>query len=126
MIKLSLDQLINSIEILQKLGTAEVKARVAFNISKLLRVSEIEINNFNEIRINLIKKYAKKDESGEIIMDNEGNVTIESESVEIFNKELKELIATPIELNASKINLDDLNINITPNEMLLLEPFLEI
>lgn len=126
MICLTLEQLINSVDVLQKLSTAEVKARVAFNISKLLRASEAEISNFNETRLSLIKKYAKKDESGEIIMDNESNVTIEPDNIEVFNKELRELIATTVELNASKINLDDLNINITPNEMLLLEPFLEI
>ena len=126
MIQLTLEQLINSVDVLQKLSTAEVKARVAFNIGKMLRASEAEINNFNDTRINLIKKYAQKDDSGEIIMDDNGNVTIEPNNLEIFNQELRELIATTIELNTSKINLDDLNINITPNEMLLLEPFLEI
>jgi len=92
----------------------------------MLKEAEREIQNFNEVRMNLINKYGEKDEKGELITDDKGNCKILPESVTVFSKELNELVEMEVEINANKIKLDDLdNLDFTPGEMVALEPFLE-
>lgn len=126
MITLKMSDLLNATDTLQKLSQKELKARLALQIARMLKEAEREIQNFNEIRMNLIKKYGEKDENGEIITDDNGNCKIIPESVTVFSKELNELVEMEIEINANKIKLDDLdNLDFTPGEMVALEPFLE-
>lgn len=126
MITLKMSDLLNATDTLQKLSQKELKARLALQIARMLKEAEREIQNFNEIRMNLIKKYGEKDESGEIITDDNGNCKIIPESVTVFSKELNELVEMEVEINANKIKLDDLdNLDFTPGEMVTLEPFLE-
>ena len=76
--------------------------------------------------MNLIKKYGEKDENGELITDENGNCKISNSDTEEFTRELNELIATEVEINANKINMNLLeNIDFTPSEMAVLEPFVE-
>jgi len=85
------------------------------------------VQEFNETRMALIKKYGEKDENGELITDDKGNCKIITENVEKFSAELNELVAAEIEINANKIKMDDLeNVDFTPSEMVALEPFIEI
>ena len=124
MITVKISDLLNSTEALQKLANKELKAKLAWTISRLLKAAEAEIQNFNDTRMNLIRKYGEKDENGELITDEGGNCKIIAETVEDFNKELNELINTEIEINANKINIGLLeNIDFTPAEMAILEPF---
>lgn len=126
MITLKMGDLLNATDTLQKLSQQELKARLALQIARMLKEAEREIQNFNEIRMNLIKKYGEKDESGEIITDDNGNCKIIPESVTVFSKELNELVEMEVEINANKIKLDDLDsLDFTPSEMVTLEPFIE-
>ncbi len=126
MIKIKMSDLLNSTETLQKLSQKELKARLALSIARLLKEAEREIQNFNEVRMNLIKKYGEKDENGELITDDNGNCKIVPDGVEIFSKELNEAISTEIEINANKLRIDDLdNLDFTPSDMAVLEPFIE-
>ncbi len=125
MIKIKMSDLLNSTETLQKLSQKELKARLALSIARLLKEAEREIQNFNEVRMNLIKKYGEKDENGELVTDESGNCKILPDGVETFSKELNDIIGTEIEINANKLRLDDLdNLDFTPSDMAVLEPFI--
>lgn len=125
MIVLTLDNLINSINILQRISSEPLKAKTAYVVAKLIKAADAEMTNFNEIRFNLIDKYGEKDENGEFKTDG-NNVILKKETVDDFNKELRELLNTSITFNVNKLNLDDLeSINFTPAEMIQLEPFIE-
>jgi hypothetical protein len=52
---------------LSKLATKDIKINIAYKIGKLLKVLNQELKNLEESRINLVKKYGKKDEGGEDI-----------------------------------------------------------
>jgi len=85
-----------------------------------------EIKIFNETRTNLINQYGARGEDGELIVDEKGNCSLKPESIAAFNKELTDLLNTVIEVNADKISINDLeNGNFTPNEIMILEPFIE-
>ena len=126
MITVKISDLINSTEVLQKLAGTSLKARLAWQVARLLKAAEGEIQSFNETRLNLIKKYGVKDENGELITDEKGNCQIIPEGIEDFSRELNELIDTNVEINANKISIDDLdNIEFTPSEMDILKIFID-
>ena len=127
MIKVKLSDLLNSTETLQELSKKDFKAKLAWSIARLLKAAEVEIQNFNDTRMNLIRKYGEKDENGELISDEGGNCKIEKDKVEVFTNELNELINTEIEINANKIKIELFeNTEFTPSEMIVLEPFIEM
>ena len=127
MIQVKISDLINSTETLQKLSQKDFKAKLAWQIARLLKSAENEIQEFNTTRMNLIKKYGEKDENDELITDEKGNCKINADMTEEFSKELNELIDTTVEINANKINIELLeNIDFTPSEMAILEPFIEM
>ena len=126
MIQLKIADLLNSTDVLQKLAGKELKAKLAWQVGRMLKEAEKEIQSFNETRMQLINKYGSKDEKGELVMDENNNCKIEPESINNFSNELNELIASEIEINAHKIKIDDIeNINFTPSEMAQLEPFVD-
>ena len=126
MIELKVGELVNSTEALQKLSQKELKAKLAWQVSKLLKAADKELQEFNETRMNLIKKYGEKDENGELITDDKGNCKIPEEVTIDFSNELNDLVEAEIEINANKIKIDDLeNIDFTPNEMNILEVFID-
>lgn len=127
MIEVKMQDIVNGTEALQSLAKKEMKARLAYTISKLLKSADAELTNFNETRLNLIKKYGEKDEAGELLTDEKGNCKIAPESVSDFTNELNDLLNTSIELNANKININDLDsLNFTPLELNNLEGFIEM
>lgn len=126
MITVKFSDLINSTEVLQKLARTELRAKVAWQVSKLLKLAETEMQNFNETRLEVLKKYGEKDENGELITDENNNCKIVPSEIANFNNELNELLNTQIEINANKLDIDDLDdINFTPAEMNTLESFID-
>lgn len=126
MIKVRLREIIDSTDVLRKLAGENLRGRTAFQISKLLKKLEEELDLFNKTRVEIIKKYGEKDDNGELKTDDNGNVKIVEESVNAFNQEMLDLLNQEIEINANPITLDDLeNINFTPAEITTLMPFIQ-
>ena len=127
MITIKMSDLLNSTEILQKLSQKDFKAKLAWSIARLLKEAEKEIQQFNDTRMNLIKKYDERDEAGDLITDEKGNCKIQQDAVQQFTDELNELVNTEIEINANKIDIELLeDTEFTPSDMSLLEPFINM
>lgn len=127
MINLKISALVDATEVLQKLAQKSLKAKVAFQVSRLLKEADKEVKEFNDTRIKLINKYGEKDETGELKVDETGNCRIPPESMTEFNNEMSELLNSEIEINANKLNFDDLgDVEFTPSEVIVLEPFVEM
>lgn len=126
MITISISELMNSTETLQKLAHKELKAKLAWSIARLLKAADAEIQSFNEARMNLIKKYGEKDENGELVTDEKGNCKILDDEIRNFTEELNELMNSKIEINANKIRIEELEtLDFTPAEMNVLEVFID-
>lgn len=126
MIKIKIGALLNSTEALQKLASKELKARPAWQTSRILKAAEKEIQEFNEARMKLINKFGEKDEAGQLITDEAGNCKINPDNISDFNAEFNELVESEIEINGNKINIDDIeDIDFTPAEMTVLEAFID-
>lgn len=126
MIKLKLNELLNATDALQTLSKKSLQARPAFQVVRLLKAADKEIQEFNDIRVKVVNQYGDKDENGELITDENGNCHIAPEHINEFNKELNDLLNTEIEINANMLSLGDLEeLEFTPSDLALLEPFIE-
>ena len=126
MINVTLRELVDSAETMKKLSQESLKGKTAYYIARLLREIDKELTLFNETRGNLIKKYGDKDENGELKIDENGNCQFAPQEMEKFYSEMNDILNNIIELNANKITLNELEeLDFTPNEMIILEPFIE-
>lgn len=126
MIKLKLNELLNATDALQTLSKKSLQARPAFQVVRLLKAADKEIQEFNDVRVKVVNQYGDKDENGELITDENGNCHIAPEHINEFNKELNDLLNTEIEINANMLSLGDLEeLEFTPSDLALLEPFIE-
>lgn len=126
MMTIKINDLLNSIDILQKLSKMELKAKLAWQVARLLKAAEKEIQEFNETRMNVITKYGEKDENDQLITDDDNNCKIQKEHVTDFTNEINELVKSEVEINANKIKIDALeDLEFTPSEMTQLEPYID-
>ena len=126
MINIKISDLLNGTEALKKLAETQLKAKLAWQVGRILKAADTEIQSFNDTRMDLIKKYGEKDENGELITDEKGNCKVMPDGIENFSNELNELINSEIEINANKISIDSLeDKEFTPAEMSQLEPFVD-
>lgn len=117
--KIKIESIINSVEVLKKITNAEVPIQTSYHIAKNIEKIEKEIEFFEKERVKIVKKYGEKKEDGELLVSENGNVNIVD--VENFNKEMQELNSLEVELDIVKINIEDLRdskISITPREVL--------
>ena len=127
MITVKISDLLNATEVLQELSKKQLKARLAFDVSRLLKAADTEVTQFNEARMKVINKFGEKDENGELSTDESGNCRIVPANIPDYNNELNELINAEVELNAKKIKMDALeDLDFTPSDMVVLEPFIEV
>lgn len=126
MITVSVREILNSAEVMQKLSKRQFKGKVAFQIARILRYIDEELKSFNEARSNLIEVYGERDESDNLVMDENNNYKIQKDKITELNQEIEELLNTSIQINADAINMKDIeNEDFTPADILLLEPFIE-
>lgn len=126
MIKIKLNDIVNATETFTKIMQQSFKGSLAFKIARLARELDTEMKTFNEERQKIVQKYGKKDENGELIADENGNVKFDNADIEEINQEFSSLLETELEINADKLPMDSIDeFEITPQEMLNIEVFFE-
>ena len=129
MIQLNMEQLMNSVDVIQKLinSPTPLSAKISYQIMRLAREVESEYNLFQKSRTELIEKYAKKDENQKPILENDRYQFVPDEQ-EDFTKEYNEIMCSSIELNVEPLALTDKTmeeLKLTPLEWMKLEPFVK-
>ena len=126
MIKVSLNDIVNSMSVFNKIMQQPVNGSLAFKIARLARELNKEIETFNQEKDKLLDKYGEKNEQGELLTDENNNIKIPPENMTEINNEFNSLLNTIVEINCDKISIDQLdNFTITPQEMINLQSFLE-
>ena len=129
MIQLNMEQLMNSVDVIQKLinSPTPLSAKISYQIIRIAREVENEYNLFQKSRTELIEKYAKKDENQKPILENDRYQIVPDEQ-EDFTKEYNEIMSSNIELNVEPLALNDKvmeELKLTPLEWMKLEPFVK-
>ena len=114
---MKLYQLIESKDSLKKLNTAEgLPFKTALSIAKDIKEIDEVLQVYENKRRELINKYGKKDENGELIIKND-NVELTDRIA--FASEFNALTMEDVDIEVKKIAIDDLeNVNnMTPNDI---------
>ena len=123
MIKLKLLQLNQPtfISAMNKLASTEVPLQVAFRLKGSVLKINGELSKYNELRGDLIKKYAEKNEDGSPKADAEGQIKPSEENMQSFLKDMQELLNTEVEMDTVKVSELGSKVELSVNELVALE-----
>ena len=122
----TLKDIVDSQEVMRLLSNKPLRGRAAFKVARLLKKLESELVTFNDTRIKLIENYAKKDENGQFITNEQNEYQFDEDNANLFVEEINKLLTEEIQIDASPILLNEIEeLNFTPVEMTLIEPFIE-
>ena len=126
MIEIKLNTLLNNMNVLRELADRPVKGRTAYQLGKIIKAADEELEMFNDTRAKLLDEFAKKDENGEYILDSNNSYTFDGDNMKEFMNALNQVLNLDISINAGKVKLDDLeDLDFTPAQMVQLEAFIE-
>lgn len=124
MIRVTLRDVLEGQEALQKLSNQQLPGRTAFRIGRLLKKLEDVLTSYNEVRTSLLEKYAKHKEDGSFEVNDKNEYIFED--VNVFIEEMNKLIMEEVEVEADPIDFKSIeNVSFTPVEVTLLEPFIK-
>lgn len=117
----------NALQIINELAEKPMKVSL---VAKMLRLSnELEKENqlIEKQRREILEKYGKKDENGQLIIDQNGNISFENEDIEKVQNELNELSELEIDITDREITQEELennNLELTINQFVILNNFI--
>lgn len=119
-----LENLNNTIQVLLPM---QLKMPFAYKVACIAREVRENYSMINVMRQEILERYAKRDENGQVIIDQQnGMVTVEPEKVMETNKELDKLFSRDIELKCDKIKIDDIkDLDLTVGQLEALIPLVE-
>lgn len=126
MINVTLNDIITNNALFREIHSKPMPARAAFKVARLIRELDKENEMFDKQRIEIVNKYAKHDENGQIIEEN-NQILIDEDKFAEFQEEINSLLSTEVEVNAEKLAVEDLdNMELTPKQTMDLEKFINM
>ena len=125
--KLKMYEIIDLPSIFGKLKGQKLPFKTAYKIVLFTQEVQKHVDFYQETFRNLLTEYGKKDEQGNLVptSDGQGVLLIEETMSEAYTK-LGELRDLEVELPDSKFSVDDFDgIEISPEEMMIIMPFIE-
>ncbi|MCR4943029.1 MAG: hypothetical protein K5986_00900 [Clostridium sp.] len=119
--KLTNNIIINSIEALKNISAKELDVKTSFKIAKNIKTIDEISNIFVEEKRKLVSKYGTKDDKGNLKVDDHGVAEIDKDNLEKWNKSYAELLEIENEVAIEKIKLSELDIKVSPQELLSIE-----
>jgi len=102
--------------------------KVAYKLNKIRKAVDKEGDFYAEKFQEIVNKYAKTDENGEVIFSDDGEqIMIKDGMIDECNKELTELQELSVEIETYGLKIDDFgeDIECTPDELAAIMPFME-
>lgn len=128
MVTVTMDQLIAFRNNGDFFSNTTLPLKGAYKLNKIKKAIEKESEFYQEKFQEIVDKYAKKDESGELVFSEDGNqIMIKDGMVEECNKALEDLQSLEVQIENYGFTLDDLgeDVECTPDELEALMPFIE-
>lgn len=94
--KIFLRDLVTSIDSLKELATLKFKAAKAFQIAKFIKAVESELQDYESIRVETVKKYSSDGKA------------VDNDKIVDFGNELNELLSKVVEVPDCNISESDL------------------
>ena len=127
MISITVNEMINIYGTLNELMSKNFSGKNAFNIARLARELNKELETFDQARKQVVDKYTLRDSDGNPVVDEQGNIKVIPDKVEECNQDFSTLLNSQLELNAPKLDesiLTEIG-DITPAQAMALEPIID-
>lgn len=122
MITMTVNDLLNVIPVLRELLNKPFKGATAFKLARLMRELDKETTLFEESRQKLAEKYGERDENGNFVFSENGNIQLQADKLEECNAEMLGLLNTTIEVNADKISMEAFDdIDLAPAQVMAID-----
>lgn len=125
---LSNEKLLDDARGLGQLTQKSLPVRVSYAIAKNVSKIESNLKIYNKEKQKLIEKYSVKDKDGKTVIKDGGQITIQQEFVDEWNKDMNELKNIENEIDIHKFNINDIlngNYDMTPLEIMLIDYMIE-
>ena len=122
MIILTLKEILNAVPFLREISNKEFPSSTAFKIARLIRELDKELELFEIERTKIIYKNCEKDNNGNPVLLEGGNIKLLEHKIEEVTTELNILLKNQVEINAEKSPILAFNsIELTPEQAINLE-----
>ena len=108
-----------------RLAQQTIPLATSFKLKGMLKRIDEEFTKYEECRGEALKRFGKRDDKGDLIQDESGNVHFTREGLLEFSAELQELAQSDVEIGTVKISELGSKVELSPNELSLLEAMLE-
>ena len=128
MVNVTMDQIIAFRNNGDFFAGASLPLKGAYKLNKIKKAVEVEGEYYVEKFQEIVDKYAKKDDNGNLVFSEDGNqIMIKDGMVEECNKALADLQELEVQIENYGLTLEDLGdgIECTPEELEALMPFME-
>lgn len=123
--KITIYQLISTLNIENELFPQKLPIRTAYNLSKIFARAREELEFYQKKLKEIITQYGEKDENGNLIFLENKSVSIQKDKVEECQKEITDLQNLELEIPDYSISLNSLEtIKISLDEISVLLPFI--
>ena len=124
---LKMYEIIDLPTIFSKLKEQKLPFKTAYKIVLFAQEVQKHVDFYQETFRNLLTEYGQKDEQGNLVptADGQGVLLVEETMSEAYQK-LSELRDLEVELPDTKFSIDDFgSIEVSPDEMMVIMPFIE-
>ena len=128
MVTITMEQMIDFKNNDNFFSSANLPLKGAYKLNKIKQAIEKESGFYNEKFQEIIDKYARKDENGELMFSEDGEqIMIEPDKIDECNQALTDLQQLTIEIDNLGLKIEDLgeDLECTPDELAALMPFIE-
>lgn len=128
MVKVTMDQVINFRNNIGFFSSVNLPLKGAYKLNKIRKSLDKEGDFYNEKFQEIVEKYSRKDENGEIVFNEDGSqIMIQEDLINECDKALTDLQALEIEVDNFNLTIDDLgeDFECTPDQLDALMPFMD-
>ena len=128
MIKVTMEQVINFRNNISFFADANLPLKGAYKINKIRKEVDKEADFYSEKFQEILDKYAKKDESGNMVFSEDGEqIMIADGMIDECNEALSNLQNLDVEIDNYNLSIEDLgeDMQCTPDELEALMPFMD-
>ena len=123
--KVTIYQLISTLEVEKTISTQKLPIRTAYTFSKIFTRAKDELKFYQEKFQEILNQYGEKDSDGKLIFLEDNSVSIQKDKVNECQKEILDLQNLEIEIPDYSISLDSLEaVKISLDEISVLLPFI--
>lgn len=117
--------LINAAKVFSQVAQMKISSKLAYKIMKLCKSVATEEEFYNNKRNEIINEYAVKDENGQIVVSDDGMISIMQDKIPVAEKALRELNEIEVDMPDIKFMLDELDeLKLSVADMFALDAFI--